>query len=178
MPRHGRRMRDGRCLLTRLVIFRSNRQLLVALACRKAQKHISRTRPCGRVPRIEERYRACLAEPCSQYGIHRPSRLLGMPLIGGRVATPWQHHIGDEGCALASRYDECDLRERLDPIDRRRYRARAGFVLVTLLALVSLLARRAPIAEKAKLIAVGMMGGFVYERMSGSRALRFRAKCP
>lgn len=107
-----------------------------------------------------------------QSGIPMPSWLPGLPLVGGRVATYWQQHIGDAGAAhaLLGTISAASVIAWVRSIGGEVARESALF-LITLLALVSLLARGKQIAANARQIAVGMFGGFggeFVERITGA----------
>ena len=107
-----------------------------------------------------------------QSGIQMPSWLPGLPLVGSRVAVYWQQHIGDARAAhsLLGTISAASVIGWLRSIGGEVARESALF-LVTLLALVSLLARGEQIALKARLIGVGMFGTFggeFVERITGA----------
>ncbi len=107
-----------------------------------------------------------------QFGVRMPSWLPGLPLIGGRVSAYWQQHVGDAKAAhsLLGTISAASVITWIRSIGGEVARESALF-LVTLLALVSLLARGAQIAVKAKLIGVGMFGTFggeFVERITGA----------
>lgn len=96
-----------------------------------------------------------------QFGIAVPSWVPGLPLIGQRAAAYWQQHIGNPQAANA-------LLGTLSAGSILGWTRSIGGVvaqgsvlfLITLLALVSLLARGDAIAVQANIVAVRMFGRF------------------
>ena len=102
-----------------------------------------------------------------QTGIPTPAWLPGIPLVGGRLASYWQEHAGNPQAAhaLLGTVSAASVIGWTRSIGAEVARESALF-LVTLLALVSLLARGQQIAVKARVIAVGMFGQFGGEFMA------------
>ena len=102
-----------------------------------------------------------------QTGIPTPAWLPGIPLVGGRLASYWQEHAGNPQAAhaLLGTVSAASVIGWTRSIGAEVARESALF-LVTLLALVSLLARGQQIAVKARVIAIGMFGQFGGEFMA------------
>lgn len=96
-----------------------------------------------------------------QTGIAAPTWLPGLPLVGGRIAAYWQEHIGSPQAAhaLLGTISAASVIGWTRSIGGEVARESALF-LVTLLALVSLLARGREIGATTRVIAVGMFGTF------------------
>lgn len=96
-----------------------------------------------------------------QFGIQPPVWLPGLPLVGARIAEYWQQHIGNPQAAhaLLGTVSATSVIGWTRSIGAEVAKESAVF-LVTLLALVSLLARGTQIAAKTRLIAIGMFGDF------------------
>lgn len=96
-----------------------------------------------------------------QSGIRVPSWLPGLPLAGGRLAAYWQQHIGspEAAHALLGTVSATSVIGWTRSIGGEVARESALF-LITLLALVSLLARGRQIAANARVMAIGMFGNF------------------
>lgn len=94
-------------------------------------------------------------------GIAPPPWLKGLPLVGLRVASWWQEHLGNPGGANAllgsvSAGSVLDWTKSIGAEVAREL----GLFLVTLIALVSLLARGAAIRSHADAVAERMFGDF------------------
>ena len=96
-----------------------------------------------------------------QFGIQPPVWLPGLPLVGNRIADYWQQHIGNPQAAhaLLGTVNATSVIGWTRSIGTEIAKESAVF-LVTLLTLVSLLARGTQIAAKTRLIAIGMFGDF------------------
>lgn len=96
-----------------------------------------------------------------QSGIAMPPWLPGLPFAGGRLAASWQQHIGspEAAHALLGSISASSVISWTRSIGGELARESALF-LITLLALMSFLARGQQIAQKASVIAVGMFGDF------------------
>ncbi len=94
-------------------------------------------------------------------GLSQPSWLAGLPLVGGRAAAWWQGHLGTpQGAnALLGGLSAGSILGWTRSIGGEVARGSAMF-LITLLALVSLLARGDAIARQGRLVAVRMFGAF------------------
>ncbi|WP_159981504.1 MULTISPECIES: AI-2E family transporter [unclassified Novosphingobium] len=96
-----------------------------------------------------------------QSGIQMPTWLPALPLLGSRLASYWQQHLGTPQAAhtLLGTVSAASVISWTRSIGSEVARESALF-LITLLALVSLLARGQQIAEKTRVIAIGMFGNF------------------
>lgn len=96
-----------------------------------------------------------------QSGIQKPAWLSSLPLVGNRLADYWQQHIGTPQAAhaLLGTISATSVISWTRLIGGEVARESALF-LITLLTLVSLLARGQQIARKAQVIAISMFGTF------------------
>lgn len=107
-----------------------------------------------------------------QTGIAAPAWLAGVPLVGGKAAAYWQDHVGSPQAAraLTGSLSAASVLGWTRSIGGEIARESALF-LITLVVLVSLLARGEEIAAQARIVAVRMFGGFGGEflaRMTGA----------
>lgn len=107
-----------------------------------------------------------------QAGIAQPPWIAGLPLIGGRAAAWWHEHLGTpQGAnALLGGLSAGSILGWTRSVGGQVAKGSALF-LVTLLALVSLLARGEAIGGQARLVAVRMFGAFggeFLDRMTGA----------
>lgn len=107
-----------------------------------------------------------------QAGIAQPSWVGGLPLVGGRAAAWWQEHLGTPtgANALLGGLSAGSILGWTRSVGGEVAKGSALF-LVTLLALVSLLARGEAIGGQARLVAVRMFGAFggeFLDRMIGA----------
>lgn len=96
-----------------------------------------------------------------QFGIPTPAWLPGLPLAGGRLAAYWQQHVGTPQAAhaLLGTVSAASVIGWTRSIGGEVARESALF-LITLLALMSFLARGRQIAATSWLVATGMFGTF------------------
>lgn len=96
-----------------------------------------------------------------QHGIPAPAWLPAVPLVGGRIAAYWQGHVGNAQAAhaLLGTVSAGSVLGWTRSIGGEVARDSALF-FVTLLALVSLLARGVEIAGLTRRAAIGMFGRF------------------
>jgi predicted PurR-regulated permease PerM len=107
-----------------------------------------------------------------QTGVAAPAWLPSLPLVGGRAATYWQQHIGNPQAAnaLLGTLSADSILGWTRSIGGEVARESALF-LITLLALVALLARGRDIGVQAQEVAsrmFGRFGGELLERLTGA----------
>ena len=94
-------------------------------------------------------------------GLPAPSWLGGVPLVGAKLAASWQAHVGSPQAAnaLLGTFSAGSVLGWTRSVGGEIARDSALF-LITLLALVTLLARGAQIADQARIVATRMFGAF------------------
>ena len=96
-----------------------------------------------------------------RYGIAAPAWLPGIPLVGTRIASYWQQHVGNPQAAntLLGTLSAASVLGWTRSIGGEVARE-AGLFLVTLIALATLLSRGAAIGRDARNIAAQTLGSF------------------